>query len=64
MAALQVNEGLIERATASLLVAWLAKKLPNVDLDATLLRELGSSGEHGLQLSVGNKQFRITVEAS
>lgn len=51
----------IEIALSVALAQWFAKSKPDTDVETTPLSELGGD-EPGIVLTVGDDEFRITVE--
>lgn len=56
-----VTANRLEIILSGLLGVYLSKTFPNEDFDLTRLRELGEE-EHGLLVSLVDKEFRILVE--
>ncbi len=51
----------VEIALSVALGEWFAKAKPNTDVETTPLSELGGD-EPGIVLTVGDDEFRITIE--
>lgn len=58
-----VTPRFLERAFSAWIVQWLSKKLPDEDIESTMLEELGDEGG-GVLVSVGDAEFKVTVERS
>ncbi len=51
----------IEGVLSIVMAQWMIKKHPELDIETTRLEEM-SDGDTGIILTVGDEEFRITVE--
>ncbi len=56
-----MNPKEVEIALSVSLAEWFVEAYPNQDVETTLLEELGVD-EPGILLTIGDREFRITVE--
>lgn len=53
----------VEIALSAALAKWFAESNPDRDVETTRLQEIGIE-EHGVMLTVGDAEFKITVESA